>query len=134
MKLSNIVIASVATLALAAPAFAGEASNRITTGWERGTSELKVDNVRTEAGTFYSEEFNIKIDAVGENAGTRIHFDGSKFIGSGFANNIENPDPFVNAGTALNITEGSYTEVTALELTEHADFYESFIEYKLITD
>lgn len=134
MNKLNVIALSVVTVPLlATSAIAGSTSNTITNGVENGTRKVKVDSVRTEHGRFDRETFNVKIDAVGEVAGTQIRYDGKKFTGSGFANNIENPDPFVNAGTVSNREWGSFRQVDTVKVREDVNFTNTSIDFTLTT-
>lgn len=133
MNLRTIALTAALSL-VAAPAIAGSTSNTIINGWERGSRKTNITNVRREHGQFNGETYNVKIDAVGERAGTNIRFDGKKFTGSGFATNVVNPDPFVNAGTVSYTESGSFSDVTNVNITEKAQFGNDSIQYVLDTN
>ena len=129
LTISAIVIASVAS---AGSAFAGTTTNTITNGWETGTRNVEVDNVRVETGDYINKNMNMKIDSVtdGGTATSTLKFDGTKFTGTGFAT-TGNVDPWVNGGFVDNIETGSFSDITKTSVVESVEFGNTSIEYKL---
>ena len=135
MKLaSTLTIASLLVASTASTAFAGETINRVTTGWSKFSGHTKVNIESMDQKTYDNWTRNVKIDAVGENAGVNVKYKDGKIEGRAFATNVENPDPFVNIGEVYTSEYGKLTTNTSVHQKTHEYGKEDFTEYSLITD
>ena len=135
MKLaSTLTIASLLVASTASTAFAGETINRVTTGWSKFNTDTKVKIESVDQKTYDNWTRNVKLDFVGENAGVNLKYKDGKIDARGFANNIDNPDPFANVGEVYTSEYGKLTTTTSIHQKTHEYGKEDFIEYSLITD
>ena len=131
----TLVLTSVALL-FATPSFAGETSNRWSSGYENGTSKVRVNNVRAEHGQFTRETLNIKIDAVTDEGGTatvNMQFDNNGVRGGGFATTNQ-VDPYINFGKSSNVETGGFTDLTKVKVVTDTEFGSTYTEHSLTTD
>lgn len=133
----NVITSSLTAailLATGSAAFAGTTTNRITTGDSTYKTTTSVDVREVDVKEYDNYTFNVKIDAVGENAGVRVNYDNGSISGTAFANNVNLPDPFVNIGEVGTSEWGTTTTVTNVWADTVEKGNESFIEYSLDTD
>lgn len=127
-------IITIGLVSLSTPVLANSVTNSHTIMRKHGHGKTIVDvhRVIDRVETNFSQ--TVKIDAVGENAGTWLNFDGSEFTGGGFANNLENPDPFVMGGRGVTRQTLDVREVTKVNSTEYYDFNSVTNDYTLTVD
>lgn len=122
-------------LSLTSPVLAGSSvSNTHTVRHSRGHGQTTIDVRKVLNGVQNNVSTTVKLDAVGENAGVIMNYNGSHFYGSGFANNIQNPDPFVMGGTTTQREVVKFNEVTNVNSIERFNFIETSTDYTLTTD
>ena len=133
---ASVIFAGIVASLVAAPAFAGTTTNTWRNGTERGTTKVRVNNVRVENGEFHRLTENLKIDAVTEPGGfaqSNIQFNGSQFTGSGVANINNGVDPYVNAGRSLNIENGSFSDITTTQIDQNTTTFDRVRSHSLDT-
>lgn len=134
MTIKTITFATLATIAISPLAHAGETINRVTTGWSNFNTDTKVRVYSVDSKTYDNWTRNIKIDAVGEEAGVNVKYHDGIVEGRAFATNVENPDPFVNIGEVYTSEYGKLTTKTKVIQDTHEYGGEHFTEYSLITN
>ena len=113
---------------------ASSVSNSHTVRHTHGHGKVTVNNKRVANGTQYNFSQTLKIDAVGENAGSHINFYGGHFYGGGWATNVENPDPFVMGGHSTQNEYVNFNDVTIIDSFEVYNFTETSQDWTLTTD
>ena len=133
---TSILFAGIVASLVAAPAFAGTTTNTWTNGTERGTTKVRVNNVRVESGDFERYTENLKIDAVtepGGRAAANIQFNGSSFTGNGTASINNGVDPYVNAGRSYNLETGAFTDITTTKVNQNTESFNRVRSHSLDT-
>lgn len=110
------------------------ASNTHTVRHSRGHGQTDVQFRSVVNGVQKNISNTVKIDAVGENAGVHLNYNGKFVTGGGFANNIENPDPFVIFGSNTQVEQLRLHESTAINSFEKYNFNETSTTYELNVD
>lgn len=133
MKLQTLALTAIAALGMTAPAFAGGTSlyNEHSVRRTSGDTTVKVRGLSTVDGVKTVRGLNVKLDAVGQNAGTSLTYYNGNVSASGFANNIDNPDPFVNFGEVKTFDRATYSDVTRTSVDENSTFTERTERYEL---
>ena len=124
--LTAIAILAASTSAALAGSYS---SNTYIDGWERGTRNVDVTNVRTETGHVNEFSSSLKLNTDFPNANGYIKFDGK--LSGRLDVSTRLIDPSVVGGYSEQVKNYGFTDITTTNITENVRFYNDIYTHKL---